>query len=115
MSTLLLFGCCCHPSDGKDNNFHHSDSGESGSDSDDGSNRSAIFGAFSACAATSSSVSDSRSRPLLQLLWYGLLGGVSGAVGEALPLGIDDNLSMPILSGVVFLTLSACTVGRPSL
>lgn len=61
-----------------------------------------MFGDFSACAELSGS--GSRRRLLLQL-WYALLGGVSGAVGEFLPLGVDDNLSMPLVSGGVFLTL----------
>lgn len=61
-----------------------------------------MFGDFSACAELSDS--DSRGRFPPQL-WYALVGGLSGAVGEFLPLGVDDNLSMPIVSGGVFLTL----------
>lgn len=55
------------------------------------------FGSESGCC-----VSYSSRRSLLLLC---VIGGVSGAVGEVLPLGVDDNLSMPIVSGAVFLAL----------
>eukprot|EP00752_Nemacystus_decipiens_P001848 g1781.t2 len=106
VSTLLLFGCCCVlPADEDNNNFRHGGESDSGRNScDQNSGSGFIFGDFSACAELSGT--DDRGRFLLQL-WYAWLGGVSGAVGELLPLGVDDNLSMPIVSGGMFLALSA--------
>ncbi|CAM9269810.1 unnamed protein product [Discosporangium mesarthrocarpum] len=43
------------------------------------------------------------------------MGGVSGALGEALPLGMDDNFSMPVVSGLLFLMLHWCWTGSPEL
>eukprot|EP00903_Cladosiphon_okamuranus_P008059 g7773.t1 len=110
MSTLLLFGCygCVHPSnDETDSSFFHR-GGESDRRRDTNSSGS-MFGDFSACAELSGS--DSHGRFSLQL-WYALLGGLSGAVGEFLPLGVDDNLSMPVVAGVVFLTLVGASSSR---
>ncbi len=106
VSTLLLFGCSCHPSDeegsfdlGAEGTSYYSDSSE-----DNSSSRS-LFGAFSACASMSRS--GSLGRPLPGLWYtYALLGGLSGALGEALPLGVDDNLSLPLVSGGIFQALS---------
>lgn len=39
------------------------------------------------------------------LFFSSILGGLSGALGELLPLRVDDNLSMPIVSGALFLIL----------
>lgn len=100
LSTLLLFNCCCHLSN-EDGSFQHGGESYSSRYSSESSS-STLFGGFSACAGMDGS--DSRGRILLQL-WYALLGGVSGAVGEFLPLGVDDNLSMPIVSGGLFLAL----------
>lgn len=102
MSTLLLFGSCCLlPDEGSD--LRHGAASGGGRDSYDRSSNGSMLGGFSACAEMSGS--DSRRRLLLQL-WYALLGGVSGAVGEFLPLGVDDNLSMPIVSGGMFMFLA---------
>ncbi|CAM9183305.1 unnamed protein product, partial [Hapterophycus canaliculatus] len=112
LSTLLLFGSCCFQPPGEDEcSAYHG--GESNRDCSGSASRSSsalfdIFGAFTVpgCDAVGSS---NPGRSLSLLLWYALLGGVSGAVGEFLPLGVDDNLSMPIASGVIFLALAACT------
>lgn len=103
ISTLLLFGCCCHLSD-EDSNLQHGGESASGRDSKDLRSSGSVLGDFSGCAEMSGSGSGNDGRLQLQL-WYALLGGVSGAVGELLPLGVDDNLSMPIVSGGVFLAL----------
>lgn len=108
MSTLLLFGCCGLPSD-EDSRFQHGGESDSGRYSNDASSGS-MFGDFSACAELSGS--DSRGGFRLHL-WYALLGGVSGAVGEFLPLGVDDNLSMPIVSGGMFLALVRVSGSSP--
>ncbi|CAM9665533.1 unnamed protein product [Ectocarpus sp. 8 AP-2014] len=101
LSTLLLFGCCCCPP------------GDEGRDSDHVGDSdllsSLIFGHFSACTAVGRGGRDSGGSGTPLLLWFALLGGVSGAVGELLPLGVDDNLSMPIVSGLTFLALRKCS------
>lgn len=101
MSTLLLFGCCELPSD-EDSNFRHGGESDSGRDGNRRSSSASMLGDFSACAELSGSDGPGSFR---LHLWYALLGGVSGAVGEVLPLGVDDNLSMPIVSGGIFLAL----------
>ncbi|CAM9982262.1 unnamed protein product [Scytosiphon promiscuus] len=118
LSTLLLFGCwCCQPPGDRDYSDHHG--GESSGDRGGGTSRNsgAIRNLFDAFAASGCDAfrSGSPGRPLSLLLWYSLLGGVSGAIGEILPLGVDDNLSMPIASGLIFSVLAACTVGEPGL
>lgn len=40
-----------------------------------------------------------------------ILGGVSGAVAEVLPLRVDDNLTLPVMSGVVFVALHRWQAG----
>ncbi|CAM9865077.1 unnamed protein product, partial [Ectocarpus sp. 4 AP-2014] len=101
LSTLLLFGCCCRPP------------GDEGRDSDHVDDSyllsSSIFGHFSACTAVRRGGRDSGGSGTPLLLWFTLLGGVSGAVGELLPLGVDDNLSMPLVSGLTFLALRKCS------
>lgn len=59
---------------------------------------SQLLAAFTGCTARGG-VSDT------SLMLTAILGGLSGVVGEALPLGVDDNLSMPLVSGAIFLAL----------
>ncbi|CAN0364138.1 unnamed protein product [Ectocarpus fasciculatus] len=105
LSTLVLFGCCCRPPGDEEGDSHLV------GDSDLVS--SSIFGDFSACAAVGRGVRDSGGSGTPLLPWFAMLGGMSGAVGELLPLGVDDNLSMPIVSGLTFLALS--TVDGPGM
>jgi len=119
MATLLLFACCCHPSDEESSLRRGGEGIGYSSESYDsiGSSKSLFgaFGAFSACASMSRSGS-LESSPLPRLWYtYAMLGGLSGALGEALPLGVDDNLSMPLVSGVIFLALSRCIPCGPGL
>lgn len=94
-STLLLFGW----------------SRGEGVEGCDGSSANGVFGAFDACAVFSTCVDNdddggsSSSCRYYALVLYSVLGGVSGAIGEFLPLGVDDNLSMPLVSGTLFLLL----------
>lgn len=45
------------------------------------------------------------------LLVSSVLGGMSGSLAEALPFPLDDNLSLPVVSGVMFLALRRWLVG----
>lgn len=81
----------------------------------DGSHANGIFGAFKACTVPSTCVDNdsiiSSASSCCSLLVYSVLGGVCGAVGEFLPLGVDDNLSMPLVSGTIFLFLHYVNMG----
>lgn len=97
VTLLLLLGWCRDEEMIKDNNQRsYGRLGTTSGRSSSGDSRT--FEAFWNCAA-SSDVSDS------SLVLIAILGGFSGAVGEALPLGVDDNLSMPLVSGAIFSAL----------
>lgn len=73
---------------------------------------SSLHGTAGAFNSDSSSVFEALSSVLgtddgrcCSLLLSSILGGVSGAVAEVLPLGLDDNLSLPIVSGAMFMAL----------
>lgn len=40
-------------------------------------------------------------------LLVAIVAGTCGAVGEVLPLGVDDNLSAPVASGTMFMMVRA--------
>lgn len=100
-STLLLFGWC---RDGAAHDQAHLDVGEG--------LECRLAGDTSVCNGR---VSESDSGALYDhdlcmhssnsLFFSSILGGLSGALGEFLPLRMDDNLSMPIISGALFLIL----------
>lgn len=104
-STLLLFGWCRDEradEEGDSRGYLHGSAGHDDSDS----SGSVVLEGFGACATRSQKKSD------MYLLIYAVMGGISGAIGEFLPLGVDDNLSMPLVSGAVFLALSQGIGGR---
>lgn len=86
--TLLLFGWC----------RDEETLGESTATTTSGHSSIQLLGAVRGCTVRSD-VSDA------SLVLTAILGGLSGVVGEALPLGVDDNLSMPLVSGAIFLAL----------
>lgn len=102
-STLLLFGWYRDEAvDGEDRQSYDQGSGDGSS--------STIFSAFSedvvgARGCASASNGDDAGPCGCSLLLCSMLGGFSGAIGEVLPLRLDDNLSMPVVSGVIFLAL----------
>lgn len=99
--TLLLFGWCREEEALGENprSFGHPSTPTSGLSSIQ------YPGGLGGCTA-GSEVSDA------SLVLTAILGGFSGVVGEALPLGVDDNLSMPLVSGAIFLALQKY-VGEP--
>lgn len=59
------------------------------------------FAAFSVCAVTTWVYLSSTGMHGLNLIRLTLLGGFAGALAELLPLDIDDNLTIPIVSGFI--------------
>lgn len=68
----------------------------------DSSDSSLIFGAFRI----------SSRKGCCSLFVSSVLGGVSGCVAEVIPFPFDDNLYLPVVSGVLFLTLHQWHSGR---
>lgn len=103
MSTLLLFGWFqegeaikkCTNVDAS--YFRRGDSLHGAADACNGDS-SIVFGALGGVLR----MDDGRC---CSLLLSSFLGGVSGAVAEVLPLGLDDNLSLPVVSGAMFMVL----------
>lgn len=109
MSTMLLFGFCRNEEldfvvddDARLDEFCHGCMiATGGNDSEsDWYIADNLFRALQRCASSRS------------VIVYSALGGISGAVGEVIPLGVDDNFSMPLVSGVVSLTLYWLYGGR---
>lgn len=57
--------------------------------------------AFIACAVITALILHSTGLHGVSLLRLTLLGGFAGAVAELLPLNVDDNLSIPVVSGFI--------------
>ena len=93
--TLLLFGWCRNEETLGENPRGVDHPSITASDH---SSSIQLLGEFRGCTARSD-VSDT------SLVLIAILGGFSGVVGEALPLGVDDNLSMPLVSGAIFFVL----------
>lgn len=68
------------------------------------SNGKSLIGTLAAaavCTAISFAFLSSLSLPVHALLALTLLGGIAGGTAEYLPLKVDDNFSIPVISGLV--------------
>ena len=59
------------------------------------------LGGFFVCALATAAYLGWQDLPKETLLLLSLLGGFSGAVSELLPLNVDDNFAIPVLSGAL--------------
>jgi dolichol kinase len=58
-----------------------------------------ILGGFCVCAVATFVYMHFEGFPSGKILLLSLLGGFAGAVSELLPLNVDDNFAIPVVSG----------------